>query len=84
MQYSSLETVIEDNKEGYYRALRQTQTTLNKTEIDYESWLMLFLKSLQKQKIRLEYKLKEKDIKLNSNDLTELEIKILEYFAQNE
>lgn len=84
MQYSSLEAVIEDNKEGYYRALRQTQTTLNDIEPDYESWLMFFLKSLQKQKIRLEYKLGEKDINLNSNDLTELETKILEYFEQNE
>ena len=84
MQYSSLEAVIEDNKEGYYRALRQTQTTLNDIEPDYESWLTFFLKSLQKQKIRLEYKLGEKDINLNSNDLTELETKILEYFEQNE
>lgn len=84
MQYSSLEAVIEDNKEGYYRALRQTQTTLNDIEPDYESWLTFFLKSLQKQKIRLEYKLGEKDINLNSNNLTELETKILEYFEQNE
>lgn len=84
MQYSSLEAVIEDNKEGYYRALRQTQTTLNNAKPNYESWLIFFLKSLQKQKIRLEYKLKEKDINLNSNDLTELETKILEYFEQNE
>lgn len=84
MQYSSLEAVIEDNKEGYYRALRQTQTTLNNAKPNYESWLIFFLKSLQKQKIRLEYKLKEKDIKLNFNDLTELETKILEYFEQNE
>ena len=53
MQHSSLEAVIEDHKEGYCRVLRQTQTTLNK-------------------------------INLNFNDLIELEIKILEYFAQNE
>lgn len=84
MQYSSLEAVIEDNKEGYYRALRQTQITLNNKEPDYEAWLVFFLKSLQKQKIRLEYKLGEKDINLNSKDLPELEMKILEYFEHNE
>ena len=80
MQYSSLEAVIEDNKEGYYRALRQTQTTLKNENVNYESWLIFFLKSLQKQKIRLEYKLNEKDIHLNSENLTELEMQILEYF----
>ena len=30
--YSSTESIIEDNKEGYYRALRQTQTTLSKEQ----------------------------------------------------
>lgn len=84
MQYSSLEAVIEDNKEGYYRALRQTQTTLKLEMPDYEPWLIFFLKSLQKQKIRLEYKLGEKCLNMNKNNLTELELKILEYFEQNE
>ena len=83
MQYSSLEAVVEDNKEGYYRALRQTQTTLNTQNPDYEPWLMFFLKSLQKQKIRLEYKLGENDISIKEQNLTELESIILEYFEQN-
>ena len=39
---------------------------------------------LQKQKIRLEYKLNEKDINLNPENLTELEMQILEYFEQIE
>lgn len=84
MQYSSLESVIEDNKEGYYRALRQTQTTLKNDKPDYESWLIFFLKSLQKQKIRLEYKLNEKGIKTENNYLTELEMLIIKYFKRNE
>lgn len=82
MQYSSLEAVIEDNKEGYFRALRQTQTTLNGNKPNYEPWLMFFLKSLQKQKIRLEYKLNEKEI--HTTDLTELETLILKYFDTQE
>lgn len=53
----SLEAVIEDNKEGYYRALRQTQMTLKGENPYYEPWLMFFLKSLQKQKSRLAYDL---------------------------
>lgn len=56
--YSSLENIIEASKEGYYRALRQTQTTFG-GKYDYAPWLMFFLRSLQKQKIRLEEKLKK-------------------------
>lgn len=84
--YCSLEAVIEDNKEGYYRALRQTQTTLSNKNPDFEPWLLFFLKSLQKQKIRLEYKLNQNNISTNSNtsDLSELEYKILKYFDENE
>jgi len=54
--YSSMESIIEDNREGYYRALRQTQNTLKK-DPDYEPWIMFFLRTLQKQKIRLENKI---------------------------
>jgi Fic family protein len=79
--YSSLESIIEDNKEGYYRSLRQTQTTLDKTN-DYEPWLLFFLKTLQKQKIRLEHKLDT----YNKTDLSlpELSVKILEIFEKQE
>ena len=56
--YSSLETVIEDNKEAYYLALRKTQGTFKSSEPDYEPWIDFFTKALEKQKVRLEYKLK--------------------------
>lgn len=78
--YSSTESIVEDNKEAYYRALRQTQITLN-AEPNYEPWLMFFLKTLQKQKIRLEYKLEYTEIKKLSNlDLPEVSAKIMEVF----
>lgn len=82
--YSSTESIIEDNKEAYYRALRQTQTTLN-SEQNYEPWLMFFLKTLQKQKIRLEYKLEHTEIKKLSNlDLPEVSAKIMEVFEKKD
>ena len=82
--YSSTESIIEDNKEAYYRALRQTQTTLN-SEPNYEPWLMFFLKTLQKQKIRLEYKLEHTETKKLSNlDLPEVSAKIMEVFETKE
>lgn len=54
--YTSMETIIEESKAGYYKALRQTQTTF-KSSVDYEPWLMFFLKAMQKQKLRLENKI---------------------------
>ena len=85
--YSSMEAIIEANKESYYRALRQTQITLNKDTPDYEDWLMFFLKTLQKQKIRLEHKIKN-DINLNvfrnKLSLPELSVQILDLFNQKE
>lgn len=54
--YCSIESIVEDNKEGYYRALRETQVTLSNGQ-NYEPWLMFFLRTMQKHKIRLEYKI---------------------------
>ncbi len=48
--YSSLESVIEANKEGYYLGLRRTQGTLERDHPDYEPWLLFFLRALKKQK----------------------------------
>lgn len=51
--FSSLESVIEHNKEGYYLALRRTQATLASDAPDWEPWLLFFLRSLKQQKDRL-------------------------------
>jgi Fic family protein len=48
--YASLERVIEDNKDLYYRALRRTQTTLKTQKPNWESWIGFFLRCLKKQK----------------------------------
>ena len=55
--YSSLEAVVEENKESYYLALRRTQITLNNDAPDWVPWLTFFLRSLKKQKERLEAKI---------------------------
>lgn len=65
MPYSSLESIIELNKSEYYRTLRETQKTLKTDNINYEPWLMFFLKTLIEQKRNLENKLpKENEIVL--------------------
>ena len=47
--YSSLERVIEENKDRYYLALRRAQTTLYAGNARLGDWLAFFLHSLKKQ-----------------------------------
>jgi Fic family protein len=79
--YSSLESVIEANKESYYLALRRTQMTLNQTEPDWEPWILFFLRSLQRQKKKLAEKL-ERD-KLMAGELPLLGQSILDIVTQH-
>lgn len=51
--YSSMESIIEKNKDGYYLALRRTQRTLGEDETDWFPWLRFFLNSLKRQKDHL-------------------------------
>jgi Fic family protein len=57
--YSSMEGVIEQNKDSYYLALRRTQQTIRKEEQNWEAWLVFFLKTMAKQKDNLAAKVKE-------------------------
>jgi Fic family protein len=52
VSYTSLESVIEHNKEAYYLALRRTQTSFQK-EADWEPWILFFLRALKSQIVRL-------------------------------
>lgn len=74
--YSSLESVIEQTKEGYYMALRGTQGTIRTATPDWQPWVMYFLRALQKQKARLETKIAHEKILLDK--LPELSVRILE------
>jgi Fic family protein len=74
--YSSLESVVEQSKEGYYLALRQTQSTIRKKAPNWQPWVTYFLKVLQRQKRRLEKKIERERVILG--DLPELSVRILE------
>ena len=74
--YSSLESIIEQNKEGYYLALRRTQGTIRTAAPDWSPWLDFFLRALQQQKRRLEKKIERERLILG--DLPELSVQILE------
>ena len=50
MPYASLESIVEQNKEAYYRALRAPQRTLGDgNDTDWEPWLGFFLLMLHRQ-----------------------------------
>lgn len=78
--YSSLESVIEENKQGYYLALRQTQGTIRTNEPNWNSWILFFLRSLYSQVSRLEKKVTYE--KLILSKLPDLSVSILA-LAQN-
>jgi len=78
--YSSLESVVEENKEGYYLALRRTQLTLNNLQPDWNPWLDFFLNALCRQKQRLAVKIEREGLLQKS--LPELSIKILELVTE--
>jgi len=75
--YSSLESVIEQNKESYYLALRQTQGTIHTDAPNWQPWLVFFLRALAEQVRRLNKKIERE--KLVLAPLPELSLQIVEF-----
>ena len=75
--YSSLESVIEQSKEGYYLALRRTQSTIRTNAPDWTPWLTFFLKTLQHQMRRLRQKIESERLLLAK--LPDLSVQILDH-----
>jgi Fic family protein len=79
--YGSLESVIENSKESYYLALRQTQATIPTDAPNWQPWLLFFLRALHQQMKRLEKKVEVERIVLAA--LPELSLRILEYAREH-
>ncbi|HEY2385078.1 MAG TPA: Fic family protein [Terriglobia bacterium] len=60
--YSSLERVVEENREQYYRALRSAQGTLDRDESRLMDWIRFFLQSLVEQKNALAEKVEREKL----------------------
>lgn len=75
--YSSLESIVEQNKEAYYLALRRTQSTIRTDAPDWQPWLMFFLQSLAEQVRRLEMKVERENLILAK--LPVLSLRIVEF-----
>ncbi len=79
--YSSLESVIEQNKEAYYLALRQTQGTIRTEAPNWQPWLIFFLRSLSEQTRHLNKKVERE--KLVLAPLPELSLQIIEFTREH-
>lgn len=72
--YSSLEAVVEQNKQAYYLALRQTQSTIRTERPNWQPWVLFFLRSLASQVIRLEEKVTHEKLVLAAMPALSLQI----------
>ena len=79
--YSSLESVIEQSKESYYLALRQTQGSIRSETPNWKPWLTFFLRALQQQMKRLSKKIEREKLVLSS--LPELSLRILDHVREH-
>jgi Fic family protein len=79
--YSSLESVIEQSKEGYYSALRQTQGTIRTDKPNWEPWILFFLRALQPQMKRLAAKIERERLVMSS--LPDLSLRILDHAREH-
>lgn len=83
--YASLERVIEENKDLYYKALRRTQTTLKDDVPDWEPWIGFFLRCLKKQKDGLAARLdRERVAQGGEEELPTLAIQIIKALRERE
>lgn len=80
--YVSLESVVEENKDLYYKALRRTQATLQNDKTDWEPWLGFFLRCLKKQKDNLAHKI-EQESTADEVDLPLLSVQVLELLTSH-
>jgi len=80
--YASLESVIEENKDLYYVALRKTQGTLKQAKPNWEAWIIFFLRCLKKQKDNLSAKLQREHILMQA--LPPLSVTILKLLREHE
>lgn len=76
VSYSSLESVIEQSKEAYYLALRQTQGTIRSTNPEWTPWLEFFLNALQRQMLRLKTRVEREKLMIGA--MPELAAKIVQ------
>lgn len=67
--YASVERIIEENKQEYYAALRESQTAMREDPAAFGAWLLFFLRALQAQQQSLKAKLQVERALLEVSDV---------------
>jgi Fic family protein len=67
--YASLERIIEENKQAYYVALRESQLAMRDNPAAFGGWLLFFLRTLQAQQRSLQRKLEVEQALLEVSDV---------------
>lgn len=80
IQYSSLEHIIEENKDKYYQALRKSQKKNRSDKEDITDWIIFFINCLKKQKDNL---LKKIHVEYKLDALPEISNKILQLVKEH-
>lgn len=78
--FSSLERIVEENKDHYYRALRSAQSTLDGDESQLGEWLTFFMHCLVRQKDVLAAKIERERL---MEPLSPLSEKLLSIIREN-
>ena len=60
--YCSLERIVEENKDSYYRALRSSQRDIRSTQENLADWVRFFLQAMKKQKDTLLRKIQQEQL----------------------
>ena len=79
--YSSLESVIEQSKQAYYLALRQTQGTIRTDQPNWQPWLHFFLRAMAEQVRRLNRKVERERLVLA--ELPSMSLRIVEFTREH-
>ncbi|MDC0535313.1 Fic family protein [Francisellaceae bacterium] len=81
VSYSSLESIIEQNKDAYYLSLRQTQKTIRSDNPNWAPWVLFFINSLNSQVKRLMIKIEKERILLQN--LPDISLSIIDHIKQH-
>jgi Fic family protein len=82
--FASLESVVEDTKDLYYRALRRTQASLGTDNPDWDPWVGFFLRCLKKQKTNLETKVEKEKAAGGDTNLPTLSLEVIGLLKEHE
>ncbi len=80
--YSTLDSLLQENAEDYYKALKHTQESLAKGKIDWDVWLEFFFKVLKAQKDKLKERVERGSAEIL--DMSELSTKVLKLFDKHD